>query len=400
MSCTRRDILKSSLLLPLAPMLQATSIAAGNRSDRDSDRDTVLVVVQLSGGNDGLNTLVPYEDDEYHRNRSTLVLPAAKIHKIGSSLGFHPRMEGFSRLYKDGDLSVIQAVGSAHPDRGHDLAMRVWHTAEPENANCQSGWIGRTVDRIHGRTGADVPAVFVGPIATPFAMNAVRTIVPAITSPQDLIAADHKSAAIKPSSTDNQLLKHLQRSNLRSRANSSRIEAALKADTYEYPSTRLAEDLRTVAQLIRADVGIRIFFVELGGGGIGGFDNHANQLGNHCAVVEQLSKAITAFVGDLKKQKLLDKTLLMTFSEFGRTLAENGRRGTGHGDAAPLFLAGGKLKGGLFGSHPSLTDLDEGALRHSIDFRRVYATALDEWLGIDSKPILGGDFAPLDVFKA
>ena len=179
-------------------------------------------------------------------------------------------------------------------------------------------------------------------------------------------------------------------------------KAAIKAadGSADYPPFGLARDLRTVAQLIRADIGIRIFFAELGGGGIGGFDNHANQLGNHCALLHQLAESVAAFIYDLQRDKQLDRVLLMTFSEFGRTVKENGRRGTDHGAAAPMFLAGGKVKGGLVGTHPSLTDLDKGALKMHTDFRRVYATVLDRWLGFESEAVLGGRFQPLDILKA
>jgi len=183
--------------------------------------------------------------------------------------------------------------------------------------------------------------------------------------------------------------------------NSRRIEAVTKAHRgAEYPAFRLAGTLRTVAQLIRADVGIRIFFTELGGGGIGGFDNHANQLGNHCSLLHHFSESIAAFVDDLEKDKMLDRVLLMTISEFGRTVKENGRRGTGHGVSAPIFLAGGKLKSGRIGSHPSLTDLDNGAMKFHTDFRRVYATVLDRWLGFESRPVLGRQYEPLDILNA
>ena len=154
-----------------------------------------------------------------------------------------------------------------------------------------------------------------------------------------------------------------------------------------------------MTHLIRADIGIRIFFTELGGGGIGGFDNHANQLGNHCALLGQLSESVAAFVGDLKRDKLLDRVLLMTFSEFGRTVKENGRRGTGHGAAAPVFLAGGRLKTALVGKQPSLTDLDNDAPKFHIDFRRIYATVLDRWLGFESRTVLDRQFKPLDILN-
>jgi len=193
------------------------------------------------------------------------------------------------------------------------------------------------------------------------------------------------------------LLQFLRQSTVDARAKSERIEAAIKVVGGDYPSFGLARDLRTVAQLMRAGIGIRIFLVELGGGGLGGFDNHANQLGNHCALLNQLAESVGAFLYDLKLDRQLDRVLLMTFSEFGRTVKENGRRGTDHGAAAPMFLAGGRVKGGLLGAHPSLTDLDKGALKVHTDFRRVYATVLDRWLGFDSEPVLGGRFEPLDV---
>ncbi len=197
--------------------------------------------------------------------------------------------------------------------------------------------------------------------------------------------------------TDSPLLQFLRRADSDAHAKSERIEAALQTPGGDYPPFGLARDLRTVAQLIRADIGIRIFFTELGGGGIGGFDNHANQLGNHCALLNQLAESVAAFIYDLKRDKQLDRVLLMTFSEFGRTVKENGRRGTDHGAAAPVFLVGGRVKGGLVGPHPSLTDLDKGALKVHTDFRRVYATVLDRWLGFESQPVLGGRFEPLDV---
>ena len=201
---------------------------------------------------------------------------------------------------------------------------------------------------------------------------------------------------------DNTLLHFLQDRTLQADDFSKRIEAVVQnpANSAEYPSFGLAGNLRTIAQLIRADVGIRIFFAELGGGGIGGFDNHANQLGNHCALLHQMSESLAAFIDDLKSDKLLDRVLLMTFSEFGRTVRENGRRGTGHGAAAPIFLAGGRLKQNLVGAHPSLTDLDNGALKFHTDFRSVYATVLDKWLGFESRIILDKQYELLDILSA
>jgi uncharacterized protein (DUF1501 family) len=294
-------------------------------------------------------------------------------------------------------------VGSPNPDQNHERALRMWHTADPQQPQRQTGWLGRVADRVWSPTAPDTTAVFVGPIPRPFALNAENVVVPSLRSAEDITLhqpAGWAAPILAPS--DNPLLQFTRQSAQDARAKSERVEAAVKAagNSADYPAFGLARDLRTVAQLIRADLGIRIFLTELGGGGLGGFDNHANQLGNHCALLQQLAESVAAFLYDLKRDKQLDRVVLMTFSEFGRTVKENGRRGTDHGIAAPVFLAGGQVKGSLVGPHPSLTDLDKGALKMHTDFRRVYATVLDRWLGIESEPVLGGRFESLDVFNA
>jgi len=414
MSYTRRDFLKTALgastLLSFTQAAPSFLVRAATAATHRDDRGTILVVVQLSGGNDGLNTVVPYGYDEYARNRPTLALPPGELHKIDSLLGFHPRMAGFMRLYEAGYLSIVQGVGSPNSDRSHDGAMRIWHTADPDQPDRQTGWLGRAADSVWHANRTDVPAVFVGPITQPFALNAENVVVPSIRSPDDLTADQipghangqylwKRTAELARSDHGNPLSPFVQRCTLDACAAARRVETVAKtaASTSQYPPFQLAGTLRTVAQLIRADVGIRVFFTELGGGGIGGFDNHANQLGNHCSLLHHLSESLAAFVDDLERDKLLDRVLVMTFSEFGRTVKENGRRGTGHGAAAPVFVAGGRLKGGLVGSHPSLTDLDDDAPKLHTDFRRVYATVLDQWLGFESRIVLGRQFQPLDI---
>ncbi len=408
MSVTRRDLLKAGIggagLACLGGGVPELFLRSAAGATGRGDRDTVLVLVQLSGGNDGLNTVVPYGDDEYYRNRPTIAMAAKEVHRIDSHVGFHPRMGAMSRLYKDGYLSIVRGVGYANNDRGHERAMQIWHTADPLDSNRQTGWLGRAVDSVWDERGAGAQAVFVGPIGRPFALNAENAVVPAIKSLEELmIRGEQESPRVRkgPAGGD-ELLDFVRRSTWRSAENSERIKTVAEVSTNasEYPSLRLAGHLRTVAQLIRANVGLRIFLVEIGGGGIGGFDNHANQRGNHCALLEQLSESVAAFVDDLKRDKLLDRVLLMTFSEFGRTLKENGRRGTGHGAAAPVLMAGGKVKGGLIGEQPSLTDLDNGALKHDTDFRRLYATVLDRWLGFDSTAVLGRQYDSVDILDS
>ena len=282
MSQTRRDFLRAALgtstLLSLGPVAPDWLIRSAMASTpRRGSRDTVLVVIQLTGGNDGLNTVVPYADDEYGRNRTTFRLPTGELHKIDSHLGFHPRMEAFLRLYKDGYLSIVQGVGSPIADQNHERAMRMWHTADPQRPQRQTGWLGRVVDRAWSPTEADTAAVFVGPIARPFAFNAENTVASSIRSAEDLtIRRPHSGGPVgTANSADNPLLQFLRQSDLDARAKSERVAAMVKAagSSTDYPSFGLAADLRTIAQLIRADIGIRVFFAELGGGGIGGFDS-------------------------------------------------------------------------------------------------------------------------------
>ena len=391
MNTTRRDFLKVGALLTLAAgapkLLVRSALAAAPEKDK-----TILIVLQLSGGNDGLNTVIPFADDLYHQSRPTLRQVAAKAHHISDQLAFHPRMEGFARLFAEGQLAVVQGVGFAKSDRNHPGAMHMWHTAEPQSPGPQTGWLGRAADQLWNPDAANLPAAFVGSIPQPFASNSARVIIPSIRAARDLVCPP----AVTATAVGGALLKCARRATAAATANSAHIEAVLKSGAGDYPQFRLADELRTIAQLIRADTGIRIYFTELGGGGIGGFDNHAGQIGNHCSLLEQLSASLTAFTRDLQRDKLLDRVILMTYSEFGRTLHENGRRGTGHGAAQPVFVVGGKVKGGLVGAHPSLADLDQDAQKVHTDFRRIYATMLDRWLGLDSRAILGNTYAPVD----
>ncbi len=417
MVLTRRGFLKTSLgasaLLSLSPTANPGAFAAGSRS---GSGDTVLVVIQLAGGNDGLNTVIPYEDDEYAKNRPTLRFTADEVHKIDSGLGFHPEMETFAELYKEGYLSVVQGVGYPNSYKDHADAMRAWHTARPDRLQCQTGWVGRAADYGCNQCGLDVPVVFVSEIAQPFSLNAETAIIPSVDRLEDCALRTLSDsggeqpcrenmtelARLPRARMDNPLVDFLKKRTLDAHKYNKRIEAVLQsnATSVEYPPYQLAERLKTIAQLIRADVGIRILHTELGGAGFGGFDNHANQRGNHGALLRQLSDSVAAFVEDLQRDRLLGRVLLMTFSEFGRTVKENGRRGTGHGAAAPMFLVGGQLAGGLIGPHPSLSDPDDGgALKFHTDFRQVFATALDCWLGFDSRTILGDRYEAVDMLR-
>ena len=306
MALSRREFLTSAAGASAAVSLSGTvpaflARAAAAATDR---RDTALVVVQLSGGNDGLNTVVPYADDAYGRARRTLRLTARDVHKINEHVGFHPKLEGLARLSEQGRLAVIQGVGYPGSDRTHERAMRDWHTARPGAPQCPTGWVGRAVDAAPAADAGRVPGVFVGPIARPFALTARKAVVPAIRSAGALTLRAAGGPADAPRRDDaSPLAEHVRRAAQGARAMSERIQAVLRdaPGAGRYPRQVLAGQLRTVAQLLRADVGIRIFFTELGGGGIGGFDNHAAQRDNHAALLKQLSDSVTAFVDDLDR---------------------------------------------------------------------------------------------------
>lgn len=408
MHFTRRRFIKRTLAAStvltftgsVPALLQQTALA----QTKPGKDNTILVVLQLSGGNDGLNTVIPFEDDTYHRKRPTLRLTANQVLKITPQLGLHPEMPGFLRLFKDGSLGILQGVGYPKSSRDHAKAMLHWQSARPEETGSQTGWLGRAADALSfpGNTAG----IFAGDIKAPFAIRTERVIVPSIrnvenwTVPPKIAREEETPQAASVQGEANSVRDYIRQVSRQSQANSRRIlEAAAgqgTAGAVRYPEFRLAQHLKTVAQLIRAQVGLRIYFLELGGGGIGGFDTHAGQALNHGALLRELSESVAAFVEDLRRDRLLDQMLLFTYSEFGRTVTESGRRGTDHGIAAPMFTAGGKLKGGVLGPHPSLTDLEGDGLKYHTDFRSVYATALERWLGLDSQAILGQDWPRLD----
>lgn len=405
MNQSRRHFLQTTLgasaLLTFAPRVPGFLARAGEAArKRPGPDETILVVLQLSGGNDGLNSVVPFAADAYTKARPTLHLRGNQVLKLNDELGFHPRLEAFKALHDDGLLGILQGVGCDKLSRDHDAAMRAWHVADPGEAPRQTGWIGRAADALIERPGTATPAMFVGGIPRPFALNAAGAVAPSLHGPEALFLRDELAErAARPAgegSDTNPLLARVRQATSEAGAQSARLRAilALADGTGTYPDFPFAQDLRGISQLIRADLGTRIYFAEIGGGGIGGFDNHANQAGNHDALLEQLATAVAAFVWDLRRHDLFDRVLLMTFSEFGRTLAENGRHGTDHGAAGPVFLAGGGVAAGLQGEHPSLTDLDQGGLRHSVDFRQVYSAVLGDWLGLEATQLLGGPFEP------
>ncbi len=378
--------------------------AAVHSGRSDSGRsEKILVVIELGGGNDGLNTIVPFTDDDYRKHRPKLALAANEVLKISDSHGFHPSLKGFAELLQNHQLSIVQGVGYDNPNRSHFESMDIWHTCQRKEENRSDGWLGRSLEQRGTSAGPDPAGLHLGGEKQPFALMSHRVRVPSIRSVEQfrLNGTDSqrfrdavKELADARRSPDNDLLSFVQSSTSSAISASERIEAAGKSykAAVPYPETDTGAKLETVAKLISSGLGTSVYYLQLDG-----FDTHSQQPDAHAGLLRQLGDALSAFVKDLTAQGHSDRVLTMCFSEFGRRVAENASEGTDHGTAGPVFLAGSQVKPGLIGKHPSLSDLTDGDLRHHTDFRQVYATVLEQWMGCDSQPILKGTYNPVEA---
>jgi len=380
-------------------------LAQAAAAESASGKDTILVVVQLTGGNDGLNTVVPYNHDEYRKARPKLAIPAKDVLKINDAIGLHPSARGLSDLLDGGKLAIVQGVGYASPNRSHFESMDIWHTCLRKGNPRTTGWLGRFLDTSHQSADVDAPAIHVGFEKQPLALAAENVHASSFGSPESFRLQDGGSRqfrdAVRALTNGEQqpsdpLLGFLQSSTTSALTTSERIAEVLRdyQTPVTYPDSDFATRLKTVAQLIDAGLKTRIYYVELDG-----FDTHSQQAAAHAALLQQFSGAVRAFIEDIEHHGHGDRTLVMSFSEFGRRVAENASEGTDHGAAAPMFLAGSRVRVGLAGDHPSFDDLEDGDLKFHTDFRQVYATVLQHWLGWPSTTILGGEFQSIDLFK-
>jgi uncharacterized protein (DUF1501 family) len=406
---SRRQFLQttlgSSTLLSMG-LTAPAFLARGASAAQSTPGTNVLVVVQLSGGNDGLNTVIPFADEAYEKNRIVLRVAKSQVLKVDSQVGLHPQMTGFRQLIESGRLAVVQGVGYPNPNRSHFRSMDIWHTARPEVEDKRDGWLGRCLDCSPPAAGGDVPALHLGAAPSPLALASLKTPVPSIESLEGfrlradggalpLVSLSQLAQAARPD--DTALLQFMRQSTLSAYASSEEVQEVLKheKEASAYPNFNLAGKLKQIAQLIDAGLSTRIYYVSLDG-----FDTHANQLGGHAALLNELSSSVSAFVNDLAARGQHERVLVLCFSEFGRRVRENASQGTDHGTAAPVFLAGGRVQPGVIGNQPSLTDLDgEGDLKFHTDFRRLYATLLEQWLGCSSQGVLGQTFEGLGVLK-
>jgi uncharacterized protein (DUF1501 family) len=368
--------------------------------------DRVLVIVQLAGGNDGLNTVVPYQQGAYYDMRPTIAVAQKDVLPLPEGVGLNPALTGLHDLYRQQQVAIVQGVGYPNPNLSHFRSMQIWETAQPAQ-NGRTGWLGRYLDGV--QQSSPLEAVAVGS-AVPLAMQGTRSIPPAIeavsafdlrTDPRfpddrtallNALAAMYAGAPAEPATFA--LVRGASVDAYASAAAVQRAAAGYRP-AVAYPATPLGRQLELVGQLIAGGLPTRIYYTVLGG-----FDDHANEHTGYAHLLQQLGDAVAAFFADLRGHGQDGRVTLMTWSEFGRRARENASGGTDHGTAAPLFLVGPAVKGGLYGEAPSVTDLDaDGNLKYDVDFRQVYATVLQQWLAADAEAILGGGFSTLNLLR-
>jgi uncharacterized protein (DUF1501 family) len=437
---TRREFLRTSVLggaltwtIPAflantfsALQAEAADSATQTATGKDS---TILVVLQMAGGNDGLNTVVPFASDYYYQARPRIGQPANAILKINDAVGLHQSLAGFKGLYDAGQLSIIQGVGYPNPNRSHFRSTEIWQTASDADKVESYGWIGRYFDNacrgadptVGVNIGQQMPQAFSAKTPTGISlnnpqsyrfmagrpaangeMNADEKSFRELNQPEDAaaLATDNSGASIGaiqgPTAHSGSVMDFLERTALDAELSSDKILAITKRVISQpgYPASQLGNALKLVAKLIGGGLPTRIFYVSQGG-----YDTHTNQTGQQERLLKDLGDSVKSFVQDLQGQGNFQRVMVMTFSEFGRRVAENANGGTDHGAAAPMFVIGDKVRAGLHGRYPSLApqDLFEGDLKYNVDFRSVYAGVLEEWLKTKSQPILGAKFEPLPL---
>jgi uncharacterized protein (DUF1501 family) len=433
---TRRQFVRTSALgaaasWTLPVFLEKTffaldAMAADALTQTATGKDgTILVVLQMAGGNDGLNMVVPFADDVYYRSRPKLGLPADKVLKLDSYIGLNGKLTGLKSLFDEGHLSVVQGVGYPNPNRSHFRSTEIWQTASDADRNISEGWLGRYFDNccagadptVGIAIGEEMPQAFAAKVPTGITFSQPEQFrwtpsektegrmsaeefffrqLNGSASGQELAASEGGSigAISGKSKTDLSTMDFLTRTALDAQLSSDKILAVARKyrSNVPYPKGRLAASLSVIARMIAGGLPTRVYYTSQGG-----FDTHAGQANAHERLMGELNDALAAFAADLKQQGNFDRVLLITFSEFGRRVGENANGGTDHGAAAPMFIVGGAVKPGLFGKYPSLTDLDYGDLKFNTDFRSVYGTVLDRWLHAPSEVVLGRKFPALPI---
>ena len=425
----RRAVLGSSLAWTVPAFLANTfsalqAEAADSATQAATGKDaSILVVLQMAGGNDGINTVVPFANDFYRKARPKIGLKPEEILKLNDDVGLHGAMKGFKELFDAGELSIVQGVGYPNPNRSHFRSTEIWQTASDSERVEKNGWIGRYFDNACAGTDPAVGVTIGSQLPQAFFATKPKGIV--LNNPQNYRFMANGAAAEESYKKLNELemssalpednsggsigmlpagmpmtggraVDFISRTALDAQHSSEEIRniAAKVQNQANYPGSVLGNSLKLVAKLIGGGLSTRIYYVSQGG-----YDTHTNQLAAQQRLLGDLADSVKAFVDDMKAQGNMGRVLVMTFSEFGRRVAENANGGTDHGAAAPMFVVGQKVKAGLLGQYPSLApqDLYQGDIKYNVDFRSVYAAVLENWLKTKSAPILGKQFTPLPV---
>jgi uncharacterized protein (DUF1501 family) len=390
----RRALLAAGLALPFAAPRAAA--AAAQRSN-----ERILVVLEMSGGNDGLNTVVPHADDLYYRLRPRIAIRPERVRRIDERFGFNPGMAGFERLYKDGRLAIVHGCGYEQPSFSHFASMAYWHTAAP-NSGEETGWIGRLADAL--RPGGDAGLVVNIASSQSLAVRSRGHVPVVFDDPERFVRQapfEERSLIDRdtpPGDDRNPTRRYLHEIAQSARVASVRVREACAGYRTPVDYGLVTMDLPKVAALIAANLPTRLYYVAYRNNA---FDTHVHQVDQHQRLLTYVSDAVAGFLRDMERIGRADDVVLMAFSEFGRRVPENANLGTDHGTAGPMFLAGKPVRGGQYGEPPNLARLTaDDNLVHTCDFRRVYATAAGGWLGVaDSAAVLRGRFEPLPIFS-
>jgi uncharacterized protein (DUF1501 family) len=387
----RRHFLKSSALASsffMVPKILKPLEFIGRQN-----QDKILVVIQLSGGNDSLNTFIPYSNDLYYKARPSIGLKNTDIIKLNDSQAMTASMQSLEKWFDNGNAAILNSVGYPDMDHSHFRSMEIWQTASKSNEYLDSGWLGRWVDNQKNTYSAieiddSLSLAVKGKNKTAMAFTDIKKINNALKQENFKNVSTH--ALEHEESLTNYLYQTLQE--VKSGTNYIHEKNKVYTNDFTYPDSGFAKQLKTIADLILSGVDTKVFYVTLSG-----FDTHTNEVQRHHRLMKLYSEATNAFLENLKQKNRLEDTLVMTFSEFGRRVEENAAQGTDHGTAGNVWLLGGKLKkAGVLNALPDLQNLNAGDLVYKEDFRNIYATILDNWLGASSKSILGNQFKNLE----
>ena len=393
----RRELLKAAAALPLVLLRplwldQIWAAPANEASGERPERGRILVLLELHGGNDGLNTFVPFGDGAYYQARPQLAIPRAQVRQLTQKFGFHPALTPLMPLWEGKELALISGVGYAIPNRSHFRAIEIWETGSDSEELVDQGWLSSVFEQFPLPSTFTAEGVLLGKgDAGP--LSGVRTRAISLHDPEQFLrqAGSRRSNSIQ---TTNRALVHIlnvQRDlSIAAEDLHGRIEPGTQLGV-EFPASNIGKQLEVAAKLIAAHVPVAVIKVTQGS-----FDTHAGQLPAHHRLLNELAQALTAFQIALQKQDAWNDVLVMTYSEFGRRVGENASHGTDHGTAAPHLLMGGRVKGGLYGVPPSLTDLQDGDLKYTIDYRSLYATVIQKWWRLPPVAFGKGGYPAID----